>query len=181
EHAGRLGDRGLEECVVLYGLCQLLRSMSLPGPPFSTRSRFTGRTMASGFRRRYVPNAFSTDWRRKNRAVVEARPDRDSFRRFSRKWVSTDRTCHAAGAGVGHWNVAPVAHIRCGITASLRATAMVAFLVPIRLASACPQLCRAQGRADRLSRTLAASNRRPRTMPSPHFDTLPARSTSPDW
>jgi len=63
--------------------CQLLRSMSLPGPPFSTRSRFTGRTMASGFRRRYVPNAFSTDWRRKNRAVVEARPGRDSFRRFS--------------------------------------------------------------------------------------------------
>ena len=60
--------------------CQLLRSMSLSGPPFS---RFTGRTMASGFRRRYVPNAFSTDWRRKNRAVVEARPDRDSFRRFS--------------------------------------------------------------------------------------------------
>ena len=63
--------------------CQLLRSMSLPGPSFSTRSRFTGRTMASGFRRRYVPNAFSTDWRTKNRAVVEARPDRDSFRRFS--------------------------------------------------------------------------------------------------
>jgi hypothetical protein len=31
--------------------------MSLPDPPFSTRSRGAGRNMASGFRCRYVPNA----------------------------------------------------------------------------------------------------------------------------
>jgi len=74
EHGVRLGDRGLEECVVLDGLLSVA--------PIDVAARSTV-LMASGFRRRYVPNAFSTDWRRKNRAVVEARPDRDSFRRFS--------------------------------------------------------------------------------------------------
>ena len=42
------------------------------------------------------------------------------------------------------------------------------------------QVFSALGRADRLSNTLAASNRRPRTMPSPHLEIRPARSTSPD-
>jgi hypothetical protein len=42
--------------------------------PFSTRSSFTGRTIASGFRRRYVPNALNAGWQAKNRAVVEERP-----------------------------------------------------------------------------------------------------------
>ena len=78
-----LGDRGLE----WGGLDGML---SVAGVDVSARSTVlyavrvsSRRTMASGFRRRYVPNAFSTDWRRKNRAVVEARPDRDSFRCFS--------------------------------------------------------------------------------------------------
>ena len=65
--------------IVLDGLSPQSGLMSLSGPPFSTRSSFAGRTMASGFRRRYVPNALSTGWHTKNRAVIEARPDRDSF------------------------------------------------------------------------------------------------------
>jgi hypothetical protein len=54
-------------------------SMSLPGPSFSMWSSFAGHTMASGFRRS-VPNALSTGWHTKNRAVVEARPGRDGDR-----------------------------------------------------------------------------------------------------
>jgi hypothetical protein len=65
-------------CCQLLGFDVSARSTVLYAVQVSSR-----RTMASGFRRRYVPNAFSTDWRRKNRAVVEARPDRDSFHCFS--------------------------------------------------------------------------------------------------
>ena len=54
-----LGGRGPRKCAWLDGSSPLGGSMSLPGPPFSTRSSCTGRTMASGFRRRYVPNALS--------------------------------------------------------------------------------------------------------------------------
>jgi len=126
------------------------------------------------------PERAQPGWRRKNRAVVEARPGRDSFRCFSSERVSIERPCHGASAPVGHRNVVLLDHIRCRRTASLRATAMVAFLPPMRSASARPHVCNAQGRANRLSRTLAASNRSPRTMLSPHLDTLPARSTSPD-
>src|SRR5467141_3261866 len=81
----------------------------------------------------------------------------------------------AAGdaASAFHWNVLPVVHMRCRITASLRATAIVAFLAPTRLPRASPQVFSALGRADRLSKTLAASNRRPRTMPSPHLEMRP--------
>jgi len=123
--------------------------MSLSGPPFSTRSSFTGRTMASGFRRRYVPNTLSTGWHTKNRAVIEARPDKDSFPLASAANRVQPKDHHAAGAAAGQRNVAPLDHIRCSRTASLRATAMVAFLAPMRSASARPQPCNAQGRADR--------------------------------
>src|SRR6266403_4829541 len=60
EHGGRLDDHGPEErSVVAFGPFAFGSRglMSLPDPPFSTRSRVAGRTMASGFRRRYVPNA----------------------------------------------------------------------------------------------------------------------------
>src|SRR5262249_47828163 len=63
-----------------------------------------------------------------------------------------------------HWNVAPVVHMRCRMTASLRATAIVAFLRPMRLPRASPQVFSAFGRDDRLSNTLAASNRPPRDL-----------------
>jgi hypothetical protein len=53
--------------------------MSLPDPPFSTRSRVAGRNMASGFRCRYVPNALEKRACTKNRAVIEARPGRDNI------------------------------------------------------------------------------------------------------
>ena len=58
----------------------------------------------------------------------------------------------------------PVVHMRCRMTASLWPTAIVAFLAPMRLPRASPQVFNALGRADRL-----ASNRRLRTMPSPHL------------
>src|SRR5262249_27840847 len=75
----------------------------------------------------------------------------------------------------------PVVHMRCNITASLRATAIVAFLLPMRLVSEWPQVCRSLGFADRLNKTVAASYSRLRTIPSPHFETRPVWSTSPDW
>jgi hypothetical protein len=82
-----------------------------------------GRTMASGFRCRYVPNALSTGWHTKNRAVIEARPGRDSFpllqqrMGFNRKivmpllratgtvrrWTTTDATRQQAYARPPWW------------------------------------------------------------------------------
>jgi hypothetical protein len=60
EHGGRLDDHGPEERSVVEldpFICRSRGLMSLPDPPFSTRSRGAGRNMASGFRCRYVPNA----------------------------------------------------------------------------------------------------------------------------
>jgi len=58
EHGGRLDDHGPEErSVVELDPFRSRGLMSLPDPPFSTRSRGAGRNMASGFRCRYVPNA----------------------------------------------------------------------------------------------------------------------------
>src|SRR5260370_31239036 len=50
EHGGRLDDHGPEErSVSSWFLCFRSRGlMSLPDPPFSSPSRFAGRTMASG-------------------------------------------------------------------------------------------------------------------------------------
>jgi hypothetical protein len=73
EHGGSLGGRGPEEWIVPIDLSPQNRI------DVAARSSFTGHTMASGFRRCYVPNALSTGWHTKNRAVVEARPGRDSF------------------------------------------------------------------------------------------------------
>ena len=65
---------------------------------------------------------------------------------------------HAAGAIAGcHWNGCLVVHIRCRMTANLRATATVAFLAPIFLARAWPHVFSVDGRHVRLSRTFAAS------------------------
>ena len=58
EHGGRLDDRGPEESSGPFGL-HSRGLMSLPDPSFSTRSRVAGRTMASGFRRRYLPDALN--------------------------------------------------------------------------------------------------------------------------
>jgi hypothetical protein len=101
--------------------------------------------------------------------------------RCERELFESDQAMASAGAGTAvRRNGSPVVHMRCRMTASLRATAIVAFFLPMRLASVWPHACKSLGFADRLSRTFAASYRRARTIPSPHFETRPAWSTSPD-
>jgi hypothetical protein len=53
----------------------------------------------------------------------------------------------------------PSIHMRCRMTAILRASATLAFLRPMRLASLTAQALRAHQRLTRLSSTVAASNR----------------------
>src|SRR5262245_40780863 len=65
---------------------------------------------------------------------------------------------HAWAASVlVHRNVDPLIHIRCRITASLRATATLARLRPRRLATSNPQRLSAEKRVPRESKTFAAS------------------------
>lgn len=137
--------------------------------------QLAGRTMASGFRRRYVPNALN-----KGLMHEESRGRRGPSQQGQRSAASAAKGIFRSTQSTEdvvptfHWNVAPVVHIRCRMTASLRATAIVAFLRPMRLPRASPQVLSALGRADRPSNTLAASNRSPRTMPSPHLEIRPA-------
>ena len=56
-----------------------------------------------------------------------------------------------------HWNSVPSTQMQCRTTASLRATAVLAFLMPTRLASRTPQAFKTDHRFTTLSRTLAAS------------------------
>ena len=66
--------------------------------------------------------------RGENRAVAEARPGRDGvLLQVQRRRLSAQA---AFGTATFHWNGRPVIHIRCRITASLRAIAIVAFLLP---------------------------------------------------
>ena len=58
-----------------------------------------------------------------------------------------------------HWNSVPSTQMQCRTTASLRATAVLAFLMPTRLASRTPQAFKTDHRFTTLIRTLAASNR----------------------
>ena len=55
-----------------------------------------------------------------------------------------------------HWNSVPSTQMQCRTTASLRATAVLAFLMPTRLASRTPQAFKTDHRFTTLSRTLAA-------------------------
>src|SRR6516162_7283409 len=88
-------------------------------------------------------------------------------------WIASVQAAEDPASAL-HWNVVSVVHMRWRMTASLRATAMVAFLAPTRLPRVSPHVFSALGRAERLSNTLAASNRRQRTMPSPHLEIRPA-------
>src|SRR5215468_5005412 len=178
EHGGRLDGLGPEERSVVECGPPIFRSrglLSLPGPPFFTRSRVAGRTMASGVRRRYVPNALN-----KRLMHEESRGRRGPSQQGQRSAASAAKGYFDQPQATEdvvptfHWNVAPVVHMRCRMTASLRATAIVAFLRPMRLPRASPQVFSAFGRDDRPSNTLAASNRSPRTMPSPHLEIRPA-------
>src|SRR5215831_9494938 len=81
EHGGRLDGLGPEERSVVECGPPIFRSrglLSLPGPPFSTRSRVAGRTMASGVRLRYVPNALNKRLMHEESRGRQARPSRDS-------------------------------------------------------------------------------------------------------
>ena len=65
---------------------------------------------------------------------------------------------HAKAASVLlHRNVEPSIHMRCRITASLRATATLARFIPRRLATSSPQRLIAEKRVTRESNTFAAS------------------------
>src|SRR5271170_2795097 len=77
-------------------------------------------------------------------------------------------------------NGSPEHHIRCMMTESFRANAMRALPAPDRLAIASAQSFRPQARFTRVISTTAASYISVRASVSPHFEILPARSTSPD-
>src|SRR5215813_6268849 len=81
---------------------------------------------------------------------------------------------------VDQLNSVPSIHMRCRMTASLRATATLAFRRPLRLASLMPQALSADHFGTRVSSTLAASNRYMRSMASPHFEIRPDQSSSPE-
>src|SRR3954469_1416721 len=87
----------------------------------------------------------------------------------------------AAGASSRHQrNSLPSAHMRCRITASLRATATVARRRPRRLAIAVPQAFSADHRVTRVSRLCAATNSASRASRSPLLLIAPLRSISPE-
>src|SRR3954452_13012229 len=86
------------------------------------------------------------------------------------------------GSGYGGCSEAvPSLHMRCRMTASLRASATLARFKPRRCASLIAQLLRLDHLADRVSRTWAASNSAPRTEASPTRLMQPSLSVSPDW
>src|ERR1700722_2905173 len=179
EHGGRLDDHGPEErSVVESGLLWFLLAWIDVAARSTVLYAVQGRWPHHGPQGfdAAMPRTHSTkDRRRKNRAVVEARPSRDSIppRDAAKGYFDWPQTAGDA-ASAFHWNVVPVVHMRCRMTASLRATAMVAFLAPMRVPRASPQVLSAIGRPDRLSNTLAACTRRQRTMPSPNLEIRPA-------
>jgi hypothetical protein len=110
-------------------------------------------------RRRHVPDAVRCRGRRRNVAVAGARPDRDSYPPWSAaEHVRPAMRPYLATTVSPKRNSLPSRHMPCSNTASLRATATTALRPPIRSISARPQLCSRQGRVERRSRTLAASD-----------------------
>src|SRR5215472_12261764 len=93
---------------------------------------------------------------------------------------SPDQPATAAGALRQRKSV-PSTHIRCGTTASLRASATLARLTPRSFATRSAHAFNVENRVTRLSMTLAASNKAVRTIASPTLLIRPVRSTSPDW
>src|SRR5262249_56030416 len=66
-------------------------------------------------------------------------------------------------------NSVPSIHMRCRITASLRATATLALRSPFRLANLMPQAFNTDHFATRVTNTPPPSTRYLRTLPSPPF------------
>ena len=80
EHGGRLGGRGPEECMFPIDLSPQNRiEVAASSTVLYVVLLHWPHHKALGFRRRYSPKVLSTGWHTKNRAVVEARPGRDSF------------------------------------------------------------------------------------------------------
>ena len=74
----------------------------------------------------------------------------------------------------------PLRQIACITTASFRASATRALVLPDRCARRTAQALRADQRLTRPSSTVAASKRHVLTSPSPQREIAPVRSTSPD-
>src|SRR4029450_11230044 len=118
----------------------------------------------------------------KHRAISPPPPSRQGrlFPHVSRKPCDLLYARYAAPFFVDQLNSVPSSHMRCRMTASLRATATLALRSPLRLASLIPQAFSADHFGTRVSSTLAASNRYVRSMASPHFEIRPDQSTSPE-
>ena len=153
EHDGKLVGLGRKSASIRS--CFAIRDcQSLPVTSFSSRSRVARRIMdLRKLRRRNVPNGITKVSREESRG--RRGPSRQG-RRFAK--TAKGRNFYATSGVVGcQRNGCRVVHIRCRMTASLRATAMVAFLLPTFLARACPHACSAHGRQVRLSSTFAPS------------------------
>ena len=118
------------------------------------------RNLASGRLAPLCPERGQLDRERRSEGLGVARPrpgwDASPPIGGTRKLLSG---CHAV-AGISSqryslWSL----HTRCMTTASLRATATLARRIPIRLASASPQVFKVEGRRCRDSSTVAASNK----------------------
>lgn len=88
---------------------------------------------------------------------------------------------HAATGSLPQRNSLPSCHIRCRMTASLRATATRARAMPRAFATFMPQARRPDHFRERTSSVWAASYRAVRASSSPHRLILPWISVSPDW
>ena len=111
----------------------------------------------------------------------EPRPRGTSFAGERCRAISV--ACYAVAAAVSsrrQRNSLSSAHMRCRITASLRATATVARRRPRRLAIPVPQAFSVDHRVTRVSRLCAAINSASRANRSPLLLIAPLRSISPE-
>src|SRR5215510_3134698 len=132
-------------------------SATLVIPPFSKRidtivlkgmAAFVASAEPSG----HTPEAAAAGLRRGRKGVDGEELGRGTID------LADDKRDHACAASVLlQRNVVPSIHIRCRITASLRATATFARLRPRRLATSSPQRLSAEKRVTRESNTFAAS------------------------
>jgi hypothetical protein len=87
----------------------------------------------------------------------------------------------AAASGLVQRKSVPSTHMRCRTTASRRATATIARFIPRCRAIFMPHALSQDHFRVQTIRAKAASNNMARIIRSPHFETAPIRSVSPDW
>ena len=97
-----------------------------------------------------------------------------------RLWMDVSDDCQVAAGCLGRRNGSPERQMLCMIIESFRASATRALPAPDRLAIACAHSFKPHGRLTRVISTTAASYISVRASVSPHFDSLPLRSISPD-